>query len=200
VGFDEGEGWMAQQLGGDDLTQRVSQIVSKYWWVLLLRGIAAIVFGILAIALPGLTLFMLVITFGIYTLFDGVIEIWSGFSTRDTNDRWWTDILIGVAGVIAGILIMALPGVTAVVAIYFIGAWMVVTGVLQIIAALRLRQEISNEWWLVLSGVLSVIIGLYFLAFPGDGAVSLVWIIGIYAILFGAMLVVLAFRARKGFN
>ncbi len=175
-------------------------VLSKNWWILLLRGIAAIVFGILAIALPGLTLFMLVIAFGIYTLFDGVIEIWNGFSHRRTNDRWWVDILIGLAGVIGGILIMSLPGVTAVVAIYFIGAWMAITGILQIIAALRLRAEISNEWWLILSGVLSVIVGLYFLAFPGKGAVSLVWVIGIYAILFGVMMAVLSFQARKGFE
>jgi uncharacterized membrane protein HdeD (DUF308 family) len=184
----------------DQFEQGMRAFMSKNWWVLLLRGIAAIVFGILAIALPGLTLFMLVITFGIYTLFDGVVEIWSGFSHRETNDRWWVEILIGVAGVVAGILIMALPGVTAVVAIYFIGAWMVVTGVLQIISAVRLRAEIANEWWLILSGVLSVVVGLYFLVFPGDGAVSLVWIIGIYAILFGVMMVVLSFQARRGFK
>lgn len=191
---------MSDETTRDRFEQGMRDVMSKNWWILLLRGIAAIVFGILAIALPGLTLFMLVITFGIYTLFDGVVEIWSGFSTRETNDRWWVDILIGLAGVIAGILIMSLPGVTAVVAIYFIGAWMAVTGVLQIISALRLRAEISNEWWLILSGVLSVLVGLYFLAFPGDGAVSLVWIIGIYAILFGVMMVVVSFQARKGFK
>lgn len=184
----------------NQVEQGMRQMLRENWWVLLLRGIAAIVFGVLAIALPGLTLFMLVITFGIYVIFDGVVEIWSGFTTRETNDRWWVDILIGLAGIIAGILIMSLPGVTAVVAIYFIGAWMVVMGILQIISALRVRAEIDNEWWLVLSGLLSVIVGLYFIAFPGDGAVSLVWLIGIYAILFGVILVVLAFRARKGFE
>lgn len=186
--------------GDADIENQILGVMSKYWWVLLLRGIAAVVFGILAISMPGLTLFMLVITFGIYTIFDGVLEVWNGFTNREKHDRWWVDILIGLAGVIAGILIMSLPGVTATVAIYFIAAWMLVTGVLQIITAIRVRKEISNEWLLIISGALSAIIGLYFFAFPGDGAVSLVWVIGIYAIMFGILLVVMAFRARKGFE
>lgn len=185
---------------GSDVDKEILGVISKYWWVLLLRGLAAVVFGILAVSMPGLTLFMLVITFGIYTIFDGVLEIWNGFTNRAQHDRWWVDVLIGLAGVIAGILIMSLPGVTARVAIYFIAAWMLVTGVLQIITAIRVRKEVSNEWLMILSGALSALLGVYFFAFPGGGAVSLVWVIGIYAILFGIMLVVMSFKARKGFE
>lgn len=174
--------------------------VQQVWWMFLIRGIAAVIFGLLALAWPGLTLFVLIIAFGIYVIFDGVLEIWNGFTNREGHDRWWVDILIGVAGVVAGILIISLPGITAVVAMYYIGAWMVITGVLQIIYAIRLRNEISSEWILIFSGLLSVILGVIFFIWPGGGAVSLVWLIAIYAILLGAALIVFAFRARKGFQ
>ncbi|HYI24056.1 MAG TPA: DUF308 domain-containing protein, partial [Thermomicrobiales bacterium] len=122
--------------------------LGKYWWVLLLRGIAAVAFGVIAVVWPGLTVFVLVILFGAYTLVDGIIEIWAGIQGRNTHDRWWADILIGLAGVVAGILVMSWPGVSALALMYVIAAWMIVTGVLQIISAIRLRQEISNEWML----------------------------------------------------
>jgi uncharacterized membrane protein HdeD (DUF308 family) len=176
------------------------EAVSKYWWVMLLRGLLAIVFGVTAILWPGLTLFWLILVFGIYVIVDGVLEIWSGIQNRNRHDRWWTEILIGLVGIVAGFLVIVLPDVTAMVLIYFIAAWMIISGVMGIIYAIRVRNEISNEWFIIVSGVLSVIVGLYFLAFPGDGALSLVWVIGIYAILFGAMLVAFAFRARKGFD
>ena len=143
---------------------------------------------------------MLVTLFGAYAVVDGALEIWNGVSNRTTHDRWWVDILIGLAGIVAGVLVMALPGVSTLVLMYFIASWMVVIGMLQIIYAIRARQEISNQWWIALSGALSVVIGLYFFAFPGDGAVSLVWLIGTYSIIFGVILVILALRARKGFD
>ncbi len=173
--------------------------VQQGWWVFLLRGLAAVIFGILALVWPGLTLFVLIIAFGIWVIFDGVVEIWNGFTNREGHDRWWVDILLGIVGIVAGILIISLPGITAVVAMYYIGAWMVVTGILQIIYAIKLREEISGEWFLILTGVLSVILGIIFFIFPGSGAVSLVWLIAIYAIVFGIILVIFSFRARKGF-
>ena len=183
-----------------DALASLAQSVQQGWWLFLLRGIAAIIFGILAIAWPGLTLFVLIISFGVWVMFDGVVEIWNGFTNREGHDRWWVDILLGLAGIIAGILIISLPGITAVVAMYYIGAWMVVTGLLQIFYAIKLREEISGEWFMVLTGVLSVILGIIFFIFPGGGAVSLVWLIAIYAILFGIILVIFSFRARNGFK
>lgn len=173
--------------------------VQQGWWLFLLRGLAAVIFGILALVWPGLTLFVLIISFGVWIIFDGVVEIWNGFTNREGHDRWWVDILLGLAGIVAGILIISLPGITAVVAMYYIGAWMVVTGILQVIYAIKLREEISGEWFLILTGVLSVILGIIFFIFPGSGAVSLVWLIAIYAILVGIILIVFSFRARKGF-
>jgi len=109
-------------------------------------------------------------------------------------------VSMGAAGIVAGLLVLALPRLSAIALIYFIGSWMVVMGVLSLIYAIRVRNQISNEWFIALSGVLSVLVGLYFLVFPGDGAISLIWLVGIYAILFGVMLVAFAFRARKGFS
>lgn len=174
--------------------------VQQGWWMFLIRGLAAIVFGILALAWPDLTLFVLIIAFGIYVMFDGVLEIYNGFANRSEHGRWWVDILIGLAGVVAGILIISLPGITAVVAMYYIGAWMVVTGVLQIIYAIKVREQIEGEWLLVVSGLISVILGIVFFIWPGGGAVSLVWLIAIYAILIGIALSIFALRARKGFQ
>jgi uncharacterized membrane protein HdeD (DUF308 family) len=175
----------------------ILDILGRTWWVMLLRGIAAIVFGVIAVAWPGLTVFVLVILFGAYTLVDGIIEIWSGLQARNVHDRWWVEILIGLAGVVAGILVMTWPGVSALALMYVIAAWMVVTGVLQIIQAIRLRREISNEWLLGLSGALSLLLGAYFFAFPGSGAISLVWVIGIYAIMFGILLMIFSFRVKN---
>jgi uncharacterized membrane protein HdeD (DUF308 family) len=149
---------------------------------------------------PDITLFTLIILFGAYIVVDGVLEIWNGIMNRNVHDRWWVDILIGLAGVIGGLLVMTLPDVTATALMYFIAAWMVIVGILQIVYALRVRQEISNEWLIILAGLLSLLLGIYFFAFPGDGATSLVWLIGLYSILFGVLIVILAFRARKGFQ
>lgn len=171
--------------------------LSKFWWVLLLRGLIAIAFGVAAIVWPGLTLWVLIVLFGAYTLVDGVLEIWAGFRNRGVHDRWWVDILIGIVGVVAGVLVISWPGLSALALIYIIAAWMVIIGVLQIITAIRMRAVIPNEWLLVLSGVLSVALGAIFFAFPGSGAVGLVWVIGIYAILFGVLLAILSFRLRS---
>lgn len=193
---------MSTQQPGISQQQAMASIagaVQQGWWLFLLRGIAAILFGILALAWPGLTLFVLIISFGVYVMFDGAVEIWNGFTNREGHDRWWVDVLIGLAGIVAGILIISLPGITAVIAMYYIGAWMVITGVLQVFYAIKLRQEISGEWFLVFTGLLSVILGIVFFVAPGSGAVSLVWLIAIYAILLGVALVIFSFRARKGF-
>lgn len=167
---------------------------------MLLRGLFAIVFGIITIVWPGLTLLGLIWLFGAYAIGDGAVEIWSGITNRGRHDRWWVEILIGLAGIVAGILVISWPGLSTLALMYLIAAWMVVMGVFQVIYAVRVRKEISNEVWIILSGVLSVALGLFFFAFSGDGAISLVWLIGIYAVFFGALLALFSFRARKGLS
>lgn len=175
------------------------QALSRYWWTFLIRGIIAILFGLAAVFWPGLTISTLVIVFGAYVLVDGVFAIIDGISGRGDNTHWWVEILIGIAGIVAGIWAMTFPGLTAIGLMYFIAAWWLVTGVLQIIYAIRVRREITNEWFLILTGVLSAILGIVFMLFPGSGALSLIWVIGIYAIFFGIMFILLAFRV-KGFG
>jgi len=172
------------------------EILSKNWWTFLVRGIIAVLFGLAALIWPSLTIGTLVIVFGAYVVVDGIFAIVDGFTSRDSNDRWWVEILIGIAGIVAGGWAMAYPGLTAIGMMYFIAAWWLVTGVLQIILAIRVRKEISNEWMLILSGALSAILGVVFLMFPGSGALSLIWVVGIYAIFFGILLIVLAFKLR----
>jgi uncharacterized membrane protein HdeD (DUF308 family) len=175
-------------------------LLARNWWMVLLRGIAALVFGILALIAPGLTWLSLIILFGIYALFDGVVAIgaaiWGESGAGPTGSRWWLAI-VGVLGILAGLLTFLWPGVTMIVVLTFIGAWSLLHGIFEIIGAIRLRKEIENEWWLILSGALSVLFGLAVLVMPGAGALAIVWVVGIYAILFGVLLVGFALKLRK---
>lgn len=173
------------------------EALSRNWWLLLLRGIAAIVFGILAVLWPGLTVLTLVILYGAYMLVDGVLSLWAAITGRvEMGSRWWL-ALLGVLGIIAGLAAFIWPAAIALVLVLFIGAWSVVSGILQIAGAIRLRKEIDNEWMLILSGVLSVLFGIAVMVLPVAGALALVWLIAFYAIVFGGVMVALALRLRK---
>ena len=173
------------------------QTLAKNWWMVLLRGIAAIVFGVLAFAWPGLTLLTLVIIYGAYALVDGVIALIAAFSGGAKPAPTWWLIVAGIAGIVVGIATFVWPGITALVLIVFIGVWSIVHGIFEIVGAIKLRKEIDNEWWLILAGVLSVIFGVLVLAMPGAGALALIWVIGAYAIVFGILLVGFSLRLRK---
>jgi uncharacterized membrane protein HdeD (DUF308 family) len=165
--------------------------------MVLLRGIAAIVFGVLAFVWPGLTLFTLIILYGAYALIDGVIALIAAFSGGAKPAPTWWLIVAGIAGIAAGIATFVWPGITALVLIVFIGVWSIVRGIFEIVGAIKLRKEIDNEWWLILAGALSVVFGVLVLIMPGAGALALIWVIGAYAIVFGILLVGLSFRLRK---
>jgi uncharacterized membrane protein HdeD (DUF308 family) len=168
------------------------------WWLLLLRGIAAIAFGILAFMWPVLTLLTLTLLWGAYAIADGVLALWGAIFGQggQMGSRFWLAI-VGVAGIIAGLLAFAWPGVTALVLLLFIACWAIVIGLMQIWGAIQLRKEIEGEWLLVLSGLLSVAFGVILLVQPGVGALAVVWLIGWYAILAGCLYVALAFRLKK---
>ncbi len=169
--------------------------LAKNWWALLLRGIAAIVFGVLAFAWPGITIVSLVILYGAYALVDGVFSIIAAISGGTPAPRWWLAI-VGIVGVLAGLVAFAMPGVVALYLLLFIGAWAIVSGIFEIVGAVRLRKEIDNEWMLILHGVLTVLFGIVLIAMPGTGALALIWVIGAYAIAAGIIMVVLAFRLK----
>jgi uncharacterized membrane protein HdeD (DUF308 family) len=172
------------------------ELLSRYWWVLLLRGLAAILFGILAFAWPGLTLASLVIVFGAYALVDGVFAI-AGAIRGGGRQPWWLLLLEGLVGVGIGVLTLFAPEVTALALLFYIAIWAVATGVLQIAAAIALREEIEGEWLLGLGGLASVILGALLVARPGAGALAVLWLIGAWALVFGASLVVLSLKARR---
>jgi uncharacterized membrane protein HdeD (DUF308 family) len=171
--------------------------MARNWWVLLIRGILAVAFGVLAFLWPSLTLAVLVLLFGAYALLDGVASIIIGLTGRGAQDnRLWL-MLGGVFGVLVGVLTFVWPDITALALIYFIAAWAIVTGVFTIVAAVQLRKEIDNEWLLGISGALSILVGLYMAAFPGDGALALIWVVAAYAVIFGILMIGLALRLRN---
>jgi uncharacterized membrane protein HdeD (DUF308 family) len=171
--------------------------MAKGWWLVLLRGIAAIVFGVLAFVWPGLTLLTLVLFYGAYALVDGIIALIAAFSGGAKPVPTWWLIVVGLAGILAGIATFMWPGITALVLIVFIGAWSIVHGIFEIVGAIKLRKEIDNEWWLILAGAMSVLFGIVVLVMPGAGALALIWVIGAYSIVFGILLVGLSLRLRK---
>ncbi len=170
--------------------------MAENWWLILLRGIAAIIFGVLALAWPGVTIVTLVILFAVYALVDGVVSLIAAIRGGTMFPRWWL-ALVGVAGVFAGLYAIVFPAAAALVLILIIGWWSVVRGVFEIVGAFSLRKEIDNEWMLILAGALSVLFGIAVVIFPTAGALALVWIIAFYAILFGAMLVGLSLRLKR---
>jgi uncharacterized membrane protein HdeD (DUF308 family) len=172
-------------------------LLAENWWALAIRGVAAIIFGILAILFPGITLTVLVILFASYALVDGVFSIVAAIKNQAEKSRWWALLLEGILGIAVGIFTLFWPGITELVWLSFIAAWAILTGILEIIAAIRLRQEIEGEWLLILGGIGSVIFGILLVTNPLIGAVTIALIVGIYALIFGFLMLGLAFRMRS---
>lgn len=168
-------------------------LLARYWWALALRGVFAVLFGLLTFFIPGITLLTLVLLFGAYALLDGIFDIISAIRSPSHH---WALILEGMVGIIVGILTFIWPGITAMVLLYLIAFWAIFTGVLEIVAGVRLRAAIANEVLLILMGVLSLLFGLFIIIFPGAGALAVALWIGGYVFIFGIMLIALAFRLR----
>jgi uncharacterized membrane protein HdeD (DUF308 family) len=163
---------------------------------MVLRGLAALIFGILAFIWPGITLTALVFLFGAYALVDGIFALAAGVRAYGELKRWWLLSIEGIFSLLAGVLAFIWPGITALVLLVMISAWAIVTGIFEIVAAIQMRKYVTGEWLLVLSGVASVAFGVLLLINPLAGALAVVWIIGAYAIVFGVMMMVLGFRLR----
>ncbi|MDF0653073.1 MAG: HdeD family acid-resistance protein [Nitrospira sp.] len=174
--------------------------LAKNWGWIALRGAAGVIFGVLAIVWPGITLVVLALFFGAYAFMDGVFALVAAYRRREGHKAVWPLVLVGVLGVAAGVATFLWPGMTALALLLFIAVWALSIGIFQIAAAIRLRKEIDNEWLLGASGALSVLFGALMIASPGAGALAVVWMIAAYSILFGVMLIALGFRLKKLVN
>ncbi|MCL5278975.1 MAG: HdeD family acid-resistance protein [Planctomycetes bacterium] len=166
--------------------------IARNWPLILVRGVAAIVFGILCFVWPAITLLALVLVWGAYAIVDGVGAIVWG-----TRSRWWSMVAVGIVSVLAGLIAFFWPGITALALLYLIAAWAIVRGGVEIAAAVRLRHWIRNEWLLGLAGIASIVFGVLVALFPGAGAPSVVWLIGVFAVVFGVLAVGVALRLRS---
>jgi uncharacterized membrane protein HdeD (DUF308 family) len=169
----------------------------RNWWLVALRGLAALLFGALAILKPAATVAALILLFGAYAVVNGVFTIAAAVANRRGEPHWAWLLISGVLSVALGVLTLAMPGVTGIVLLYLIATWAIVTGVSEIGTALRLRRVITGEWLLIAGGVASVLFGLLLIAFPGAGALAVILWIGTYAIMIGLLLLALAFRLRS---
>ncbi len=170
--------------------------LARNWWLILLKGALAIIFGVLTFIWPGLTLLTLVALYGAFALLDGVFSLVAALTNGTPAPRCWL-ALVGVLGIGAGLLTLFMPQLTGMVLLYFIAGWAIASGIFQIIGAINLRKEIEDEWLLIASGMLSVIFGALIFIFPGAGALGLAFAIGAFAIAYGALLVGFSLRLRK---
>ena len=172
-------------------------ILKLNWWLLALRGLVAVLFGVLAFMWPGATLITLVWLFGAFALVNGILSLVLAAKTPKGYPKVGSLIFGGLLGILAGLLAFVMPGITALGLLILIAAWAIVTGLMELVAAVRLRKIINNEWLLVLAGIASVVFGVILLFQPAAGALALIWLIGAWAFVFGILLMILAFRMRN---
>jgi len=179
------------------VVDNLGSILQRHWWLLLLRGLAAIGFGILLFAKPQMSLQVLVYLFGLYVLVEGVLGTALAIQARNELDSWGGLLLWGLLGIAVGIVAFIKPDVTALALLFYIALWAIATGALEIAVAVRLRQLIENEWLLILAGLVSIAFGVWLIAQPDKGALAVLWMIGVYAVAFGVLIVIFAFRIRS---
>ena len=167
--------------------------LAERWWVFALRGALALLFGLGALSYPGLTVLLLIVFFGVYALIDGVTALVMGIGEKKRP----VYLLLGLISIAAGVFAIARPGATALALLWLIGIWAVAKGVAEIVAAIQIRKDVEGEWAIALSGVISVLFGVFVLARPGAGAVALVWLIAIYAFANGILKLMLGFKLRR---
>ena len=171
-------------------------VYTHNWWSLVLRGLLAVIFGVVAFIMPGVTWTALVFLWGVYAIVDGIFSMVAGFRAPSGYKRWWLMLVLGVFGVIAGAIAFLLPVLTGLFLILLMAGWAVATGILEIVAAVQMRKYITGEWVLVISGIASTAFGILLFINPYAGAVAVVWIIGIYAVIFGILMMILGFKLR----
>ena len=170
--------------------------LSRYWWTFILRGVLAILFGIIAFVSPPTTIAVLVLLFGAWALVDGVFHIAAAVQDRSRNRSFWLAVFEGAVSIIAGAIALVFPGLAAASLLLLISAWSIITGVAEVVLAIRLREQLTGEFWLAIGGILSILFGVLLFLFPTSGAITIVWIIGAFAIVFGISMIALGWRLR----
>lgn len=169
----------------------------RYWWVPVLRGVAAILLGVFAFVWPLAAITALVLVFGAVALADGILAIAAAIAGRKLASDWWVLLLGGILGVGVGIFTVVHPGITAAALVILVAVWAIGLGVLQIVSAFRLRHVIPGEWWLAIGGVLGVVFGVLLVRYPLGGELAMVWLIGLFALVWGAMQMIAGFDLRR---
>ena len=172
-------------------------LLSRYWWVLVIRGVMAIALGVFAVVWPQETIAALVLVFGAIALIDGTFAVFTSIAGHRLTPYWWVLLLQGLLGMAVGIFTLVNPAITAVALLIYIAVWAIGMGVLQVTAAVRLRHDISGEWWLALGGIAGVVFGILLMRNPAQGALAVLWLIGSYALVWGVMLLVGGFDVRR---
>lgn len=171
--------------------------LTKNWLVLLIRGVIAIIFGLVTWFAPQASLQIMLLIFAGYFFFDGALRCWVAISSKESNPLWWLLLLGGVLSIAAALMTLLAPDITTLLLLYYVAAWAIAIGVVEIFVAMKLRREISGEWLLIITGVLSVIFGLYLIFSPGAGILTLLWLVATYAVIFGSLMVLFAFKLKK---
>ena len=171
--------------------------LARWWWVFILRGVVAIGFGVLAFLAPGWGIQVLMLLFAAWAIADGTGSLLTGFRTRGQDRSWWLEVLEGLLGIVVGVLAIVLLDYAVQVLVLLIAAWSVVTGIVEIVLAVRLRRVIEGEIWLGLAGVASILFAVLIVVFPAAGALSVVWLIGAFAVIFGVFQIGLGWRLRR---
>jgi uncharacterized membrane protein HdeD (DUF308 family) len=173
------------------------ETLKRHWWVPVIRGIAAIVFGVIAFTHPGLAAATLVLFFGAWVLIDGIFRIIGAIGHRASDPDWGWHLVIGILGIIVGLLTFHAPGITALALVIYVAAWALMIGASEIVLAVKLRREIKGEWFLILMGLISIVFAIMLLWNPIAGAAALIWLIAWYAIIFGILGIIFGFRLRS---
>jgi uncharacterized membrane protein HdeD (DUF308 family) len=162
-----------------------------------LRGVVAILFGVLAFMRPGITLEVLVLLFAFWALFDGVLALIGSVGAAEAHEPWWPLVLMGLLGIAAGVVTLKWPGITALALLFVIAYWSIFRGILEIVGAVRLRHLVQGESWLILGGIASIAFGVLLIMSPGSGLLAVIWLVGIYAVIFGIAQLMLGFRLKN---
>lgn len=173
------------------------QVILRNWWMLALRGLLAIIFGLIALFAPGIALLAFIAVFAVYAIIDGVVAVTVAIRERESLKRWGWVLFEGIISILAGIFAFFYPVKTALILLFIVAAWAILTGILEIVTAIALREHLSHEWALILAGIVSIVFGLILFIFPGAGLLSLLWLVGIYSICFGVLFIVRAFQLRS---